>query len=82
MSDQPLFRVSVDEAGLTDAMFEFITDPRPTRNERPVVQALSDMHPDSVDVMEAMALDGTDDRADVAAYVHFVFGNGTPLPVR
>jgi hypothetical protein len=39
------------------------------------VQDLSDLHPESVDVMESMLLDGTEERADVAAYVETVFGN-------
>jgi hypothetical protein len=67
-------RYDVDLEALTDAMFGFITDPHPSRNERPVVKALDDVHPDSVEVMEAMLLDGTEEREDVAAYVSVVFG--------
>ncbi|MBL8129573.1 MAG: hypothetical protein JNM64_18195, partial [Chloroflexia bacterium] len=52
------FRIQVDLDALTDAMFEFVSDPRPTRNNLPVVQELSDLHPESVDVMESMLLDG------------------------
>ena len=52
----------------------FVTDPRPSRNERLVVKALDEMHPESVEVMEAMLLDGTEDREDIAAYVTAVFG--------
>jgi len=70
----PFFRIDVDLEALTDAMWAFVSDPRPSRNDLPVVQALSDMHPDSIDVMEAMLLDGTEERADVAAYVSTVFG--------
>lgn len=70
----PFFRIDVDLEALTDAMWAFVSDPRPSRNDLPVVQALSDMHPDSIDVMEAMLLDGTEERADVAAYVTTVFG--------
>jgi hypothetical protein len=55
-------------------MWEFVTDPHPSRNARPVVQALNDVHPESVDVMESMLLDGTEEREDVAAYVAAVFG--------
>lgn len=69
------FRIQVDLDALTDAMFEFVSDPRPTRNNLPVVQELSDVHPESVDVMESMLLDGTEERADVAAYVETVFGD-------
>lgn len=71
------FRIQVDLDALTDAMFEFVSDPRPTRNKLPVVQELSDLHPESVDVMESMLLDGTEERADVAAYVETVFGSGS-----
>lgn len=70
----PFFRLDVDLDALTDAMWGFVTDPHPSRNQRPVVKALDDMHPDSVEVMEAMLLDGTEERADVAAYVGAVFG--------
>jgi len=70
----PLFRLTVDAERLTDEMFAFVTDPSPARNARPVVQALDEIHPESVEVLEAMLLDGTEDRADVAAYVEAVFG--------
>jgi hypothetical protein len=71
---KPLIRFEIDLEALTDAMWAFVTDPHPSRNERPVVKALDDIHPDSVEVMEAMLLDGTEARADVSAYVHTVFG--------
>ena len=71
----PFVRFDVDLDALTDAMWEFVTDPRPSRNERPVIKALDDIHPDSVDVLESMLLDGTEDREDVAAYVTTVFGD-------
>jgi hypothetical protein len=74
---KPLIRFEIDLEALTDAMWGFVTDPHPSRNERPVVKALDDIHPDSVEVMEAMLLDGTEERADVAAYVHTVFGPRT-----
>ena len=66
----PFFRLLVDEGGLTDALFEFVTDARPSRNDRPVIQDLHDLAPSMVPVLEAMVLDGVEDRADVAAYVH------------
>jgi wyosine [tRNA(Phe)-imidazoG37] synthetase (radical SAM superfamily) len=69
-----LFKLSVELDALTDAMWAFVTDPQPSRNERPIVAALNDFHPESVDVMESMLLDGTEDRDDVAAYVTTVFG--------
>ena len=75
----PFFRFEVDLDALTDAMWAFVTDPHPSRNERPVVQALHDVHPESVEVLEAMLLDGTEERGDVAAYVTAVFGgHATP----
>jgi hypothetical protein len=75
MRGNPFIRFDVDLDALTDAMWEFVTDPRPSRNERPVVKALDDIHPESVDVLESMLLDGTEERDDVAAYVAVVFGN-------
>ena len=65
----PFFRLLVDEDGLTDALHAFVTDPRPSRNERPVVQDLYDLAPGMVPVLEAMVLDGVEARADVADYV-------------
>jgi hypothetical protein len=66
----PVFRLLVDEAGLTEALLEFVTDARASRNDRPVIQDLHDLAPGMVPVLEAMVLDGVEDRADVAAYVH------------
>jgi hypothetical protein len=66
----PFFRLLVDESGLTDALLEFVTDPRASRNDRPVIQDLHDLAPGMVPVLEAMVLDGVEARADVAAYVH------------
>ncbi len=67
------FRLQVDPAELTDAMFAFVTDPHPSRNERRVIQELNDVAPEVVDVLESMVLDGTEERQDVADYVHAVF---------
>jgi len=73
----PVFRLLVDEDGLTDALYDFVTDPRASRNDKPVVQDLHEIAPGMVPVLEAMVLDGVDQRADVAAYVHAVlFGIG------
>ena len=77
MRVNPFVRFDVDLEALTDAMWEFVTDPRPSRNARPLVKALDDIHPDSVDVLEAMLLDGPEEREDVAAYVATVFGHRT-----
>jgi hypothetical protein len=66
----PFFRLMVDEHGLTDALLDFVTDPRASRNDRPVIQDLHDLAPGMVPILEAMVIDGVEDRADVAAYVH------------
>jgi hypothetical protein len=66
----PFFRLLVDEDGLTDALLQFVTDPRATRNDLPVIQDLHDLAPGMVPVLEAMVLDGVEERHDVAAYVH------------
>jgi hypothetical protein len=67
-----LFRIQVDEDQLTDALFEFVVDPRASRNDRPVVQELHDFAPEMVDVMESMVIDGVDERRYVADYVQAV----------
>jgi hypothetical protein len=75
----PFFRLLVDEDGLTDALLQFVTDPRATRNDLPVIQDLHDLAPGMVPVLEAMVLDGVEDRGDVAAYVHAsLFGIAAP----
>lgn len=74
MQSNPYFRTAIDTDRLIDDMHAFVTDPSPSRTARPVVKALDEIHPDSVEVMEAMLLDGTEDREDVAAYVAAVFG--------
>jgi hypothetical protein len=66
----PFFRLLVDEDGLTDALLEFVTHPRATRNDLPVIQDLHDLAPGMVPVLEAMVIDGVESRSDVAAYVH------------
>ena len=73
----PFFRLLVDEVGLTDALLDFVSDPRASRNDRPVIQDLHDLAPGMVPVLEAMVLDGVEERADVASYVHAaLFGVG------
>ena len=66
----PFFRLLVDEDGLTDALLAFVTDPRATRNDRPVIQDLHELAPGMVPVLEAMLIDGVEERQDVAEYVH------------
>lgn len=68
------FRLQTDLDDLTDAMHAFVTDPHPSRNDRPVIQELNDINHEIVDVLECMVLDGTEDRRDVAAFVDTVFG--------
>jgi hypothetical protein len=73
----PFFRLLVDEDGLTDALLAFVSDPRASRNELPVIQDLLDLAPGMVPVLEAMVLDGVEERSDVADYVHAaLFGVG------
>jgi hypothetical protein len=73
----PVFRLLVDEDGLTDALLQFVTDPRASRNDLPVVQDLHEIAPGMVPVLEAMLIDGVDKRSDVAEYVRAVlFGVG------
>ncbi len=76
------FRLVVDQDQLTDAMFDFVTDPHPSRNDRPIVEELSDINPDLVDLLEMMVIDGTDERDDVAQFVSFVFGPHGAGPVK
>lgn len=68
------FRLQTDLDDLTDAMHAFVIDPHPSRNDRPVIQELNDINHEIVDVLECMVLDGTEERQDVAAFVHMVFG--------
>jgi hypothetical protein len=76
----PFFRLLVDEDGLTDALLDFVSDPRASRNDRPVIQDLHDLAPGMVPVLEAMVLDGVEERADVAEYVHAaLYGIAPPL---
>jgi len=73
----PFFRLLVDEDGLTDALLGFVTDPSAARNDRPVIQDLYELAPGMVPVLEAMVIDGVDERQDVADYVHAtLFGLG------
>ena len=64
---------------MTDALFDFVTDPRASRNDRPVIDDLYDLAPSMVPVLEAMVIDGVEDRRDVADYVRAsLFGIGRP----
>jgi hypothetical protein len=68
------FHWNVDLEALTDEAYAFVTDPRPSRNERAVITELHDVNPEIVDVLESMLLDGTEERQDVADYLTAVFG--------
>ncbi|MDP9373140.1 MAG: hypothetical protein M3Q65_11955 [Chloroflexota bacterium] len=71
------FRLQADETALTDALFDFVTDPNASsRNARPVIQELHDLAPEMAEVAESMVLDGVDERRHVADYVHHVVGGG------
>ncbi|HWV36057.1 MAG TPA: hypothetical protein VNZ55_10495 [Thermomicrobiales bacterium] len=76
------FTLKVDLDELTDAMYAFVIDPHPSRNERPVIEELSDINHDLVDLLECMVLDGTEERADVSAFVHAVFDPHGDGPVK
>ena len=67
------FTFTVDLEQLTNEAFDFVTDPTPARNDRGIVQALNDINPDVVDVLECMVLDGTEERGDVLAYMTAIF---------
>jgi len=76
----PFFRLLIDEDGLTDALLEFVTDPTAARNDRPVIQDLHELAPGMVPVLEAMVIDGVDERQDVADYVHATLFGLTSRP--
>jgi hypothetical protein len=76
----PFFRLLVDEDGLTDALLEFVTDPRASRNDRPVIQDLHELAPGMVPVLEAMLIDGVEAREDVADYVRASLFGPAPRP--
>lgn len=68
------FHLQVDQEALTDELFAFVTDPRASRNQRPVVGELEDFAPDMIPVLEHMCIDGVDERRYVATYVDAVVG--------
>lgn len=76
------FRLQVDLNDLTDAMYAFVVDPLPSRNDRPVIQELNEINHDLVDVLECMVMDGTDNRQDVADFVSVIFGPQGPGPIK
>lgn len=76
------FRLQVDLNDLTDAMYAFVVDPLPSRNDRPVIQELNEINHDLIDVLECMVMDGTDDRQDVADFVAVIFGPQGSGPIK
>ncbi|MBV9281082.1 MAG: hypothetical protein JOZ41_13455, partial [Chloroflexi bacterium] len=60
-----------------DELFAFVTDPFPTRTQRPVIDELHDVAPEMVDVLESMVIDGVDQRHYVADYVRAVLWQTT-----
>lgn len=76
------FRLQVDLNDLTDAMYAFVVDPLPSRNDRPVIQELNEINHDLIDVLECMVMDGTDDRQDVADFVAVIFGPRGSGPIK
>jgi hypothetical protein len=76
------FKLQTSLDDLTDAMYEFVTDPSPTRNERPIIVELGDINHDLVDLLECMVLDGTEDRQDVAEFANAVFGEQSSGPFK
>lgn len=68
------FRLQVDEPALTDALFSFVTDPTPARNQRPVIHELHEINPEMVSVLEYMVIDGVNQRSYVAEYVLAALG--------
>jgi uncharacterized protein YndB with AHSA1/START domain len=70
------FRIMVDAEALTNALFEFVTDPyAPSRNERPVVQELHTFAPEMIAVLENMILDGVNERRYIDEYIYAIFGS-------
>ncbi len=73
-----LFRFQVDEKGLVDGLYSFITEPRAAvRNALPIVMELRE-GPNFLipwDLVENMVLDGVEERQDVADYVQYVVGH-------
>ena len=67
------FRIQIDPDELTDELLAFVTDPKPSRNERAVIKELNELNPEFVDILECMVLDGTEERRDVSDLVDAVF---------
>lgn len=68
------FRLQVNEPALTDALFKFVTDPTPARNERPVIHEVHEINPEMVSVLENMVIDGVNQRRYIEDYVAAALG--------
>ena len=73
--------MAIDEQTLTDELFEFVCDPRSTRQQRRVVSELRVLAPGVIPVMEMMILDGVEERHHVQEYVRAVLGDGADRDV-
>ncbi len=71
----PLFRLVIDEEALIDDLYAYVTEPRAAiRNAMPIVDELRD-HPIEIfpwDLVEAMVIDGVNDRQMIADLVHYL----------
>lgn len=76
------FKLQTSLDDLTDAMHAFVTDPLPSRNDRPIIHELGDLNHDLVDLLECMVLDGTEERQEVADFAEAVFGSHGSGPTK
>lgn len=66
-------QVEVDREGLIDAYLAYLTDPRPSRNE--IHEEVLDEGPIPPTLLEAMLLEGVEQREIVADLVDFCLSN-------
>ena len=70
-----VFRYVIDEEALIDGLYAFVTEPRASvRNAMPIAEELRE-HPSNLlpwDLVEAMVLDGVEDRNTIRDLVHYV----------
>jgi hypothetical protein len=73
------FRMLVDQDGIIDAILAYVREPRASvRNAMSQTQELRDSaaFPLPWALVDAMVLDGVEDRQDVADLIHWVFSRG------
>ena len=71
----PLFRLSIDVEVLIDDIYAYVTEPHAAiRNTMPIVDELRDSPVEILpwELVEAMVLDGVNDRQMVADLVHYL----------